>query len=33
MVASLSAEAVELAQEQGRLQNWDAMAAGILEEL
>jgi hypothetical protein len=33
MAASLPAEAVESAQEQGRLQNWDAMAAELLSEL
>ena len=33
VAASLPAEAVESAQEQGRLQNWDVMAAELLSEL
>jgi predicted ATPase/DNA-binding SARP family transcriptional activator len=33
MRASLPADAVESAQEQGRLQDWDVMASGILNEL
>jgi hypothetical protein len=33
MAASLPAEAVEAAQEQGRRQDWDVMAADLLKEL
>jgi predicted ATPase len=33
MAASLPAEAVESAQEQGRLRNWDVMAAELLSDL
>jgi hypothetical protein len=33
MAASLSAEAVDAAQEQGRLKDWDVMAAELLSEL